>query len=119
MAVELIPSVLAQTPRQLRKRILLAEGLSNTIHLDVMDGKLVSTKSVSIATLTKTHWKNKIENPSSEMKKFLDSYRYSSFQDYLGKERVEHNILKVESFPDYFEAADSFQAFVQSYFIEI
>lgn len=61
MAVELIPSVLATTADQLRTRVSLAEKLGTTIHLDVMDGKFVTTKSVGSRSLAKVHWKRRVE----------------------------------------------------------
>ncbi|MEK7572424.1 MAG: transposase [Patescibacteria group bacterium] len=64
-------------------------------------------------------WKDKINKSSSNMKKFLESYQYSSYLDYVGEDRVERNILKPESFPDYFEDTKSFQDFVENYFTEI
>lgn len=63
-------------------------------------------------------WKDKINNSPENMKKFLESYRYSSYLDYLGKDRVEKNIIKPENFPDYFQDSKSFEDFVESYFIE-
>ena len=65
-------------------------------------------------------WKNKIKQSSDEtngMKKFLEEYRYSSYQDYIGVDRVEKNILTTESFPDYFEDSKEFKNFVEDYFI--
>jgi hypothetical protein len=52
------------------------------------------------------------------MKKFLELYRYSSYQDYIGEERIEKNIIKSENFPDYFQSKQSFKDFVENYFIE-
>ncbi len=65
-------------------------------------------------------WKNKIKQSSDEtngMKKFLEEYRYSSYQDYIGVDRVEKNILTTESFPDYFKDSKEFKNFVEDYFI--
>ncbi|MBI3888707.1 transposase [Candidatus Nomurabacteria bacterium] len=63
-------------------------------------------------------WKDKISKPSIEMRDFLESYRYSSYLDYLGKNRVENNIIKVEKFPDYFQGHQEFKDFVENYFKE-
>jgi len=51
-----------------------------------------------------------------EMKDFLESYRYSSYQDYIGVDRVEKAILNSKAFPDYFQTQQSFKDFVESYF---
>jgi putative transposase len=63
-------------------------------------------------------WKNKIKKSSIDMKKFLESYRYSSYLDYVGKDRIEKNIMKSENFPDYFTDAKSFEDFVEDYLVE-
>lgn len=63
-------------------------------------------------------WKEQIERPSVEMKKFLESYRYSSYADYLDVGRVEKNIIKIENFPEYFEDSSSLEDFVEDYFTD-
>ena len=62
-------------------------------------------------------WKDKINKPSGDMKKFLKSYRYSSYSDYLGEDRIEKNIINPKNFPDYFQNSQSFQDFIENYFI--
>jgi len=64
-------------------------------------------------------WKDKLNRPSTDMKKFLESYRYSSYLDYLGEDRVEKNIINIENFPEYFKDSQSFRDFVENYFVEI
>ncbi|KKP86968.1 MAG: Transposase [Parcubacteria group bacterium GW2011_GWC1_35_8] len=65
------------------------------------------------------NWEEQVnKKPSVEMKKFLESYKYSSYCDYIGKARVEKNIIKPESFPDYFSGLQSFKDFIENYFIE-
>lgn len=51
------------------------------------------------------------------MKKFLISYRYSSYQDYIEIDRKEKGILNRNSFPDYFQTKQSFIEFVENYFV--
>jgi putative transposase len=68
--------------------------------------------------ITFPEWENRINKSSVDMKKFLESYRYSSYLDHLGINRVEKNLIKIENFPDYFQDFRSFQDFVESYFIE-
>ena len=64
-------------------------------------------------------WKDKINKSSVNinMKKFLESYQYSSYLDYVGKDRVEKNIINPKNFPDYFQNSQSFQDFIENYFI--
>lgn len=64
-------------------------------------------------------WENQVSKSSADIKKFLESYRYSSYLDYLGIDRVEKNLIKIENFPDYFQGAQSFQDFVENYFIKV
>jgi len=63
-------------------------------------------------------WKSQVSKSSIDMKRFLELYRYSSYLDYLGVDRVEKNLIKTENFPDYFQDTQSFQNFVENYFIE-
>ena len=64
-------------------------------------------------------WEKNITKSATEMKTFLESYRYSSYQDYIGINRVEKNIIKPENFPGYFEDSKSFQEFIENYFIDL
>ncbi len=41
---------------------------------------------------------------------FLDSYKYSSYFDYKGVNRVENNILTPDSFPEYFQNSSEFES---------
>lgn len=62
-------------------------------------------------------WKEEISWTQDEMKDFLESYRYSSYRDHIfSPKRVEARILNIGAFPDYFESAQSFKEFVESYF---
>ncbi len=62
-------------------------------------------------------WEKEIRKHPIGMKDFLDSYRYSSYQDHNGVDRIEKNILTKENFPDYFGGTSSFKDFVESYYI--
>ncbi len=57
------------------------------------------------------------EYRQDDMKEFLDSYRYSSYQDYMGIERGEKMILNKESFPDYFHTDKSLVEFVENFYL--
>jgi len=54
-----------------------------------------------------------------EAKKFLDLYRYSSFQDHIGVNRAEKSIINLNNFPDYFKTTQSFKDFIENYFSTI
>lgn len=46
MAVKILPAVLASSAQQLRRQIQLAGEYSSTIHVDIADGSLTSTRTV-------------------------------------------------------------------------
>lgn len=53
-------------------------------------------------------WKEKgIKNKNIALK-YLKNYEYSSFVDYLGSDRVQNKILKIDVFPKYFPTQKSF-----------
>ncbi|MEK7228286.1 MAG: transposase [Patescibacteria group bacterium] len=60
-------------------------------------------------------WDTKLRLKNQKMKDFLKSYDYSSYQEYLGGERVEQGILNKEAFPGYFQANKSFDSFIDDY----
>jgi putative transposase len=62
-------------------------------------------------------WEKQLTKSPKEMKDFLESYRYSSYQDYIDIDRVELNILTKQSFPCYFINTKSFKDFTQNYFM--
>ncbi|NCU28397.1 MAG: hypothetical protein EOM85_01870 [Candidatus Moranbacteria bacterium] len=60
---------------------------------------------------------NKINNyDKNKMKKFLESYEYSSYRDYLGYKRVEGSVLNRDCFPDYFKDKKSFREFIENFY---
>jgi len=62
-------------------------------------------------------WDKDINNfDKVEMKKHLDEYLYSSYQEYIGMDRIEKNILNLNNFPSYFTDIKSFTDFVENYF---
>jgi putative transposase len=64
-------------------------------------------------------WENNKEYNQNDIKKFIDSYRYSSYQDYIGvdNDRVESSILNKKAFPDYFQSQKSFKDFVENFYL--
>jgi ribulose-phosphate 3-epimerase len=57
----IIPAVLERNPSELRKKVKIAESLSNRIQIDVADGKFVKNKTVGISELKRIKSKSKIE----------------------------------------------------------
>ncbi len=60
-------------------------------------------------------WETGLQFDNIEINNFLISYRYSSYQEYIGVERVESNILNKEVFPVYFQSNKSFEDFIRDY----
>lgn len=61
-------------------------------------------------------WEEKLNNPSIEIKKFLNEYRYTSYLDYSGEDRIENKILLRKNFPEYFHNDQSFKDFISDYY---
>jgi len=55
---KIIPAVLEKNPSELRKRVKIAESLSNRIQIDVADGKFVKNRTVGIEELRKITQEN-------------------------------------------------------------
>ena len=62
-----------------------------------------------------TGWEKGGRNDNNKMKEYLREYRYSSYQDCVGVDRVEGRILNKIAFPDYFQEEQSFEKFLESY----
>jgi putative transposase len=60
-------------------------------------------------------WKEKGIKDLNKTKKFLLSYDYSSYQDYLGMKREKNLILTKEAFPEYFKDEFEFKDFVDNW----
>lgn len=60
-------------------------------------------------------WKEKGIKNLGKAKNFLYNYKYSSYLDYLGKDRPESLILDKKSFPKYFLNQKEFKDFVQDW----
>lgn len=58
-------------------------------------------------------WREKGIQNSENSKNFLNSYKYSSYIDYVGNNRAESGILNKIVFPEYFESSKSFDQFIE------
>lgn len=52
--------------------------------------------------LIDSNWKENIIKDMKKVKKFLENYEWSSYQDYCGKNRMQNKIISREDFPEYF-----------------
>src|SRR3989344_6420840 len=63
---------------------------------------LFSYIHLNIVEKLEPNWKEDGIKDMERVKKFLHNYKYSSYLDYMGADRVEKNILTKEEFPEYF-----------------
>ena len=81
---------------------------SNHVDNDEYAKYLFSYIHLNPIKLINPNWK---ENRIKDHKKaldFLNSYKWSSYQDYRGKKRPENKIISPEDFPDYFSDSKVF-----------
>ena len=89
----------------------LFEGRFKSTHIitDTQAKYLFSYIHLNPVKLIERNWKeNGIKNKASAIL-FLDSYKWSSYQDYLLKNRVENNLLNRKNFINYFSNKKDFQ----------
>lgn len=60
-------------------------------------------------------WKKKEISDRIKAIAFLREYKYSSYLDYVGKERVESVILDKDEFPEYFNSRIDFESMVREW----
>ncbi len=65
--------------------------------------------------LIDSRWKENGIKDINETKLFLEKYDYSSYLDFIGKERIENKILDKQNFPSYFETFEEFKEFVNEW----
>lgn len=53
-------------------------------------------------------WKEKGVRNKKEALEYLNNYHYSSYVDYLGKDRIQNKILNQKAFPNYFPTEKDF-----------
>ncbi|MEA1929689.1 MAG: transposase [Patescibacteria group bacterium] len=61
------------------------------------------------------NWEKKTILDTDEAVRFLNTYPYSSFLDYLGRNRGEGAIINPSAFPEYFSVPSDFSDFVQDW----
>ena len=59
--------------------------------------------------LVQRDWKEKGVRDKKIALEYLYNYKFSSYLDYLGKERIQNTILNIDSFPKYFPNKTSFE----------
>jgi putative transposase len=60
-------------------------------------------------------WKDKGISDLQKAKEYLETYRYSSYHDFLGKKRTERKILNTNVFPKYFTTERDFEEYIHDW----
>lgn len=59
--------------------------------------------------LINSKWKKEGIKDKNEALEYLSKYKYSSYLDYLGENRVQNKVLEINSFPKYFSSKIAFK----------
>ena len=82
------------------------------VHRDTYLKYLYAYIHLNPIKLIDSKWQEKGIQNKKEAQRFLNQYRYSSYADYLGRDREEKSILSGEEFPPYFSEKKEFVEFV-------
>ena len=61
-------------------------------------------------------WKEKGIKDRKKAEEYIRLYRYSSYPDYLGQDRIENIIINKDALPKYFETPNDFKTIVTECF---
>ncbi|MDP3696640.1 MAG: transposase [Candidatus Taylorbacteria bacterium] len=70
---------------------------------------LISYIHLNPIKLIEPEWKEIGINDLKQAEKYLDNFKYSSYQDFLGRKRFENAILNKDSLPKYFNSSFDFK----------
>ena len=73
---------------------------------------LISYIHLNPVKLIEPRWKETGITDKTHAGRYLETYAYSSYLDYLGKKRLEGMILSREALPEYFSSGTDFKNFV-------
>lgn len=73
---------------------------------------LISYIHLNPIKLIEPKWKETGISDQARAERYLEQYAPSSYQDYLGEERLEGKILSRETLPEYFSSGADFKSFV-------
>jgi putative transposase len=65
--------------------------------------------------LIEPNWKVDGVANMSKVKKYLAEYKYSSYADYMGDDRIEKMILNQSALPEYFPAKSDFETYLEDW----
>jgi putative transposase len=89
----------------------LFEGKFKSEHVsdDIYLKYLYSYIHLNPIKLINNKWKEEGIEDKNEAIKYLNQYKYSSYLDYFGVDRVQNKILNTDNFPKYFKTKDNFK----------
>ncbi len=95
----------------------LFEGTFKASHVDSDEylKYLFSYIHLNPVKLIDSKWRENGITNKEATKRYLDTYRYSSYNDYLNKGRVEEAILNRKVFPEYFSTKRDFNDFINDW----
>jgi len=76
---------------------------------------LISYIHLNPVKLIEPKWKETGIADRKRSKMHLEQYDYSSYLDYLGRERAENAIINKEAFPEYFETPSDFKKCIEEW----
>lgn len=88
-----------------------AEHLTNNLYLRY----IYSYIHLNIVKLVQSDWKETGIKNIKKVKESLNNYKFSSFLDYLGVERLEGKILNKKAFPGYFDEVNDFGKEIETF----
>lgn len=58
--------------------------------------------------LINKNWRTSITKDNPKLERYLLTYKYSSYSEYIGEDRIESKILYKQAFPNYFSNSEKF-----------
>lgn len=97
--------------RKYKRTGALFEGKFKSVHIENENQAkyLFSYIHLNPIKLIQKNWKEEEISNIKEALEFLDNYKWSSYLDYLEKDRVENKIINRKDFLNYFDTKKSFQ----------
>ncbi|MFA6325421.1 MAG: transposase [Candidatus Paceibacterota bacterium] len=59
--------------------------------------------------LINKNWRTSLDKNNPGLEKYLSNYKYSSYSEYIGENRIQSKILYKQAFPNYFSNGDKFK----------
>jgi hypothetical protein len=89
----------------------LFEGKFKSVHAgdDIQLKYLFSYIHLNPIKLIQKEWKERGIINKKESLNFLEDYEYSSYKDYIQKERIQKKVLNTKDFPNYFHTKEKFK----------